>query len=135
MIYTTQIYKLIYCLILTIYSLIRIYFVFKRDKSLKQVRAKKQKFERLNIFIAWLGMMFVPLVYVFTPYLDYFNFKISFIFINIAIVALSLNVYFFYLIHRELSDNWSPILEIKRNQKLVKTGVYKYIRHPMYIQS
>ena len=44
-----------------------------------------------------------------------------------------MDIYLFYLSHKELADNWSPFLEIKDQQKLVKTGIFKYIRHPMYL--
>ena len=40
--------------------------------------------------------------------------------------------------HKNTVFCWSSIgclLEIKTKQNLIKTGVYKYIRHPMYTQS
>ena len=46
---------------------------------------------------------------------------------------LFLDTIIFYLSHKELAENWSPFLEIKDHQKLIKTGIYKYIRHPMYL--
>ena len=33
-----------------------------------------------------------------------------------------------------LGKNWSPVLEIIKDHRLIKTGVYKRIRHPMYTQ-
>ncbi len=34
--------------------------------------------------------------------------------------------------HVVLAKSYSPTLEIRDNHKLVKTGPYKYIRHPIY---
>ena len=31
-----------------------------------------------------------------------------------------------------LGGNWSPFVEIKENHELIRTGPYKYVRHPMY---
>jgi len=33
---------------------------------------------------------------------------------------------------KTLADNWSSNIELKKNHKLITTGVYKYIRHPIY---
>ena len=79
-------------------------------------------------------MAFIPLIYIFTPFLDNFNIQIPVLIIYFSIIGLALDLYFFYLIHKQLGISWSPILEIKENQKLIKEGVYKYIRHPMYTQ-
>jgi protein-S-isoprenylcysteine O-methyltransferase Ste14 len=42
------------------------------------------------------------------------------------------SIWWFYRIHRTLGDNWSPILEIRREHTLVTDGPYRYVRHPMY---
>jgi protein-S-isoprenylcysteine O-methyltransferase Ste14 len=34
--------------------------------------------------------------------------------------------------HRELAENWSPLLEIREDHSLVTTGPYRHVRHPMY---
>ncbi|MCX6047580.1 MAG: isoprenylcysteine carboxylmethyltransferase family protein, partial [Chloroflexi bacterium] len=34
--------------------------------------------------------------------------------------------------HMDLKSNWSPTLEIRQDHTLVTTGIYRYIRHPMY---
>lgn len=33
---------------------------------------------------------------------------------------------------RTISDNWSGHIEIKKDHKLITTGVYSYVRHPIY---
>jgi protein-S-isoprenylcysteine O-methyltransferase Ste14 len=43
-----------------------------------------------------------------------------------------INILFFLRIHIVLGENWSPILEIGKEQTLVTSGPYKYVRHPMY---
>ncbi|TFG28789.1 isoprenylcysteine carboxylmethyltransferase family protein [Candidatus Thorarchaeota archaeon] len=41
----------------------------------------------------------------------------------------------FYLIwvHRHLDTQWSIALELQEDHKLIKTGPYKKVRHPMYL--
>ena len=38
----------------------------------------------------------------------------------------------FYRSHLDLGRNWSISLEIRNEHRLVRTGVYRLIRHPMY---
>ena len=130
---SSLLFKILYCLFLFIYGLIR--FIFA--KGVKNIKIKKSKddiFEKIKDFIAFLGMAFIPLISIFTPFLNNFEIKIPLLILFFSIIGIALDLYFFYLIHKQLGMNWSPILEIKENQKLIKDGVYKYIRHPMYTQ-
>jgi len=126
-------FKIIYCILLSLYSLIRIIYAKGSTKRINK-KSKNDTFEIIKAFIAFLGMVLIPLLSVFTSFLDIFRFKFPLIIIYFSIIGKIFNIYFFYIIHKQLGDNWSPILEIKKNQKLIKDGVYKYIRHPMYTQ-
>jgi protein-S-isoprenylcysteine O-methyltransferase Ste14 len=39
----------------------------------------------------------------------------------------------FYRTHQDLGRNWSSSLEIRREHSLVTTGIYRLVRHPMYL--
>jgi protein-S-isoprenylcysteine O-methyltransferase Ste14 len=39
----------------------------------------------------------------------------------------------FWRSHRDLGTNWSPTLEIREQHTLVTHGIYRRIRHPMYL--
>ena len=38
----------------------------------------------------------------------------------------------FRLTHKALGQMWSVSLQLKQDHKLITTGIYKYLRHPMY---
>jgi protein-S-isoprenylcysteine O-methyltransferase Ste14 len=42
-------------------------------------------------------------------------------------------LWLFYRTHRDLGRNWSMSLEIRREHRLITGGVYRYVRHPMYL--
>jgi protein-S-isoprenylcysteine O-methyltransferase Ste14 len=42
-------------------------------------------------------------------------------------------IWLFYRTHQNLGRNWSVSLEIRREHRLVTTGIYQHIRHPMYL--
>jgi len=41
-------------------------------------------------------------------------------------------LWLFWRSHADLGDNWSVTLELRNGHQLVKHGVYRSIRHPMY---
>eukprot|EP00388_Colpodella_angusta_P002410 GDKJ01008228.1.p1 GENE.GDKJ01008228.1~~GDKJ01008228.1.p1 ORF type:complete len:197 (-),score=12.15 GDKJ01008228.1:117-707(-) len=41
-------------------------------------------------------------------------------------------LYLFHQAHVHLAENWMPTVSKLQDQKLVTTGPYKYVRHPMY---
>lgn len=54
----------------------------------------------------------------------------------LRIIGLALGLlmlWLFYLAHSHLGNNWSGTLEIRDGHQLVNTGLYKYVRHPMYM--
>jgi protein-S-isoprenylcysteine O-methyltransferase Ste14 len=48
-----------------------------------------------------------------------------------SVLALAA-VVFIYLVHRELGVYFSTTLVIREGHRLVRTGPYRYVRHPMY---
>lgn len=109
--------------------------LMKKCKHNKNKKSLNAKFEKTKVFIAWLGMCFVPFIYIFTNLLNRFEYNIPISIRIICSIGLVANTVLFYYVHKELNDNWSAVLEVKEEQKLIQTGIYKYIRHPMYTQS
>lgn len=129
-----DIFKIILLIFIVSCGLIRMPLM-KKCKHNKNKKSLNTQIEKIKVFIAWLGMCLVPFIYIFTNCLNKFDFNQPFavrIFCSVVLVA---NIFLFYYVHKELNDNWSAILEVKEEQKLIKTGIYKYIRHPMYLQS
>jgi protein-S-isoprenylcysteine O-methyltransferase Ste14 len=78
--------------------------------------------------------MIVPIVYVFTSWLNSFSIGLPDWVRWTGIIGSGFGLILFWWVHKTLGKNWSPVLEIRKNHKLVIQGPYKYIRHPMYTQ-
>jgi protein-S-isoprenylcysteine O-methyltransferase Ste14 len=50
----------------------------------------------------------------------------------VGLVLMVAALVLFYETHRQLGRNWSVTLETRRKHKLVDTGLYAHVRHPMY---
>jgi protein-S-isoprenylcysteine O-methyltransferase Ste14 len=50
----------------------------------------------------------------------------------LGVATLCGALWLFYRSHRDLGQNWSISLAIRDEHRLVTSGVYRFIRHPMY---
>lgn len=125
------IYKIIFVVFLILMTCIRMPHNMKYKKTEKYL-SKKEKREKLLVALNGISMMLVPLIYVFTSWLDFFKMNLPDWIRIIGIVIIFLGLIFFWWIHKTLGENWSPVLEILKGHKLITKGPYKYVRHPMY---
>ena len=127
-----DIFQKIFLVILTIVAIVRIYYG-KHRLSTQYKISVHPILERINSYLVSFGMIYFPLLDIFFSTFNKFKYEFPNYVKIISSIILILATLIFYLSHKELADNWSPFLEIKEKQKLIKTGIYKYIRHPMYL--
>ncbi len=77
-------------------------------------------------------MGILPFVYIATGFPRFANYPFrpaqAWVGLLVAIAALAM----FRLTHKALGRNWSVSLEVRESHKLISTGIYRYLRHPMY---
>ena len=103
-------------------------------KKTEKIKSKKTSREKFLVFLAAIGMMIVPMIYVFTPWVNSFNMNLPNWARWTGVIGFGFGLILFWWVHKTLGKNWSPILEIRKDHKLITKGPYKYIRHPMYTQ-
>jgi len=88
--------------------------------------------EGVLLSISFTGLFMVPVIHVTTgePRFADYPFHPILAWLGTAMFALSLLL--FYRTHRDLGRFWSVTLEIRETHRLVTTGVYRHVRHPMY---
>lgn len=104
----------------------------RQNKSNKIVKSPRTNQEKALLAGAFLGMMLLPILFVFTPVLGFADYDIPFHLQIAGILFLPPALWFFYRSHKDLGQNWSAALEIRSGHTLITNGVYKRIRHPMY---
>lgn len=80
------------------------------------------------------GLVLIPLIWVFTPFLNDFKIEFPDWLRIVGIVISIISLFYFRWIHKTLGESWSPTLEIIKGHQLIQIGVYKRIRHSMYSQ-
>jgi protein-S-isoprenylcysteine O-methyltransferase Ste14 len=104
----------------------------RRARRVPVVRGGRSPSERVGLAAALFGLAILPAFYVATgipAWADY-SARPSAVAGGALIYALALWV--FRRAHKDLGRNWSITLEIRAEHKLVSTGLYSVIRHPMY---
>jgi protein-S-isoprenylcysteine O-methyltransferase Ste14 len=104
---------------------------------LRGVFIKYYKKFSFKFLIKYLVVICIMLVY-FAKWIDFaiINFNIYFRLI-VGLLLIGIGYILFFLSHKYLGRNWSSLIDkkVSENKKLIKTGVYKYVRHPMYSSS
>ena len=131
----TKMEEIIFKIVFLIFIILMIFIRMPHSTKYKKIEkylSKKEKREKLLVALNGISMMFVPLIYVFTGWLDFFKMNLPDWIRISGIVIIFLGLIFFWWIHKTLGENWSPVLEIRKGHKLIIKGPYKYVRHPMY---
>ncbi|HEX4924534.1 MAG TPA: protein-S-isoprenylcysteine O-methyltransferase [Bdellovibrionales bacterium] len=114
------------------YFVVRGYWASKADKRpVKEDHSFSA--DKINIFFMSVSLILLPLMALFTSWLDAFDFRESPALIAGGAVLLAAGLYVFWVSHRDLGENWSVTLELKEGHSLVTNGIYAKIRHPMYL--
>lgn len=103
-----------------------------RNKKSKKTEGRKITLDKILLISAFVGINFIPLIYIFTPFLSFADYRLPLWVGVLGGFIWFFGIWLFYLSHRDLGANWSPKLEIQKDHQLISEGIYKYIRHPMY---
>jgi len=123
--------KIIWGLFIIAWGVIRFRPNVKSRKTAKSVVSRTPK-ERFSMVVSSLGLGYIPAVWIFTDYLDGFDYNQNIILMAIGTVLLLVSLRLFRLTHKALGKMWSHSLDLREDHKLVTSGIYEKVRHPMY---
>ncbi len=113
------------------------WYIIRRpfERTARTVATIKSSFgrrERGLLALAFLGLCIIPGAYVASGFPRLLDRPIipAIAYLGVAFLCSALAL--FYRSHVDLGRNWSISLEIRCDHKLVTTGVYRLVRHPMY---
>ena len=104
----------------------------QRSRKIKVVKSRKGPLEIALLTLAWLGF-FPSLIWVATPALAFADYPLRSVPFIAGIACLALGLWLFYRSHADLGTNWSITLELREKHQLVTQGIYRHVRHPMYL--
>jgi len=94
----------------------------------------RRKGIRERVILALAGVAFLlALTWVATPLLQAADYAPRLELLVAGVVAYSVGLFLLFRSHRDLAAQWSITLEVREHHALVTHGVYRHIRHPMYL--
>jgi len=104
----------------------------QRSRHVKVARSHKSPLEIGLLLLAWVGF-FVPLIWIASPAFWFAEYPLRTGPLVAGVTSLVIGLWLFYRSHADLGTNWSITLEIRERHRLITQGVYRRIRHPMYL--
>lgn len=126
-----NIFHVAYLAALIIEMLIRVPYNRQRQQAQVTVNRVSGQ-EKALLAVLFAGMFLLPVVYIFTPWLAFADYTLPGGAGGLGVALMVGALLVFWQAHRDLGRNWSPTLQILEQHRLVETGLYRWIRHPMY---
>jgi len=123
----------IYCGITLIPILFVFIYLLKNNPELLERRTRMREKEQPQKLIVKLSMFIFVLAFII-PGLDY-RFNWSYVPVAVVIIAdvIVLAGYFIFFLVMKENAYASRIVEVEKGQKVISTGPYSIVRHPMYL--
>jgi protein-S-isoprenylcysteine O-methyltransferase Ste14 len=123
-------WNLVFLVCFIVYLGIR--YVFARQTRGNEKGVSRVGLDGILIAIVSVGTLLLPALYLFTPWLSFADYRLPAWAPWIGALAMCFGLWLFWRSHADLGRNWSVTLEVRKGHQLVRHGVYRSIRHPMY---
>ena len=90
------------------------------------------KRERLYLILISIGSQLLPLIYILSSWFSWFDYNLPKWTTIPALLLYSLSYWLFFRAYTDLGKSWSPGWDSGEEQVLVTSGIFKWVRHPMY---
>jgi protein-S-isoprenylcysteine O-methyltransferase Ste14 len=123
--------SLLFMALLAVYLAIRGVYI-RRTRRAKAVSRNDLR-DRLLVLTMGLGQVVLPFAYVTRPWLGVADRGQPLACVALGAVAMPAGLWLFWRSHADLGESWSVTLELNADHRLVTRGVYRLVRHPMYL--
>ena len=123
--------KLFWLIGLVIWLAIR-YRPNRTSRKSKIVHSARNPVETISMLISLSGLGIIPLIWIFTGQISSFDHGSNILIVIMGTILFIWALYLFRVTHKALGAMWSVSLDLREDHKLVTSGIYEKVRHPMY---
>jgi len=105
----------------------------RRAKRVRIVYRARARSEIIGLAAALFGLGILPGIYAATGFPESAEYPASIWMVVLGGLVFAAGLGVFRWSHKALGRNWSITLEIREKHKVVSSGPYKFVRHPMYL--
>lgn len=104
----------------------------RRARKTRTLRQDGLSRERVLLAGATLGLFVIPVVQLISGRPHALSYELNYVMVAVGAILFVASLWLFRRSHKDLGRQWSASLEIREEHRVVRTGVYRLIRHPMY---
>jgi protein-S-isoprenylcysteine O-methyltransferase Ste14 len=123
-----SVFSLIYAICAAVSLYLRVFFMMGIEQ--REV-GKSSPLDRFLVVMIVVSMV-IPLAYILTPWVNFANYHLPDALAWLGAALMVLSVYLLWRSHSDLGTNFALTPHIAGEHTLVRNGVYRRIRHPMY---
>jgi len=105
----------------------------RRPKGIEKGVRRIDALEKVLLVLVAVGNFILPVLYLFTPFLAFADYRLPGFVPWCGSATMLAALWLFWRSHSDLGLNWSAFLEMRKDHQLIRQGVYREIRHPMYV--
>jgi protein-S-isoprenylcysteine O-methyltransferase Ste14 len=106
--------------------------VHHRGGKAKVVKSRKGLLERVLLTLTAIGF-FLALLWLATSVLSFADYSLRPVPFIVGASCVAVGLWLLYRSHADLGTNWSITLAVLEKHQLVTQGIYRHVRHPMYL--
>ena len=103
-----------------------------RTKDIESMERRIGLQEMVLLPAMLITSLLFPVIYLFTPLFSFANYELPDCIHWCGLAIMVAGLWLFWRSHADLGLNWSATLELRKGHVIIKHGVYRRIRHPMY---
>jgi protein-S-isoprenylcysteine O-methyltransferase Ste14 len=88
--------------------------------------------EKALLLLVIPSSVLLPVLFLFTPLLGFADYRLAAWLPRCGSLLMLTALWLFWRSHADLGQNWSVSLEVRQGHQVIRHGVYRWIRHPMY---
>jgi protein-S-isoprenylcysteine O-methyltransferase Ste14 len=104
----------------------------RKARRTATLRAVGWSRERILLAVATIGLFVIPVLWLATGWPRGLNYDLNYAAVVVGAALYVASLWLFRRSHKDLGRQWSASLEIRESHQIVRAGVYRRIRHPMY---
>jgi protein-S-isoprenylcysteine O-methyltransferase Ste14 len=104
----------------------------RRARRAKLTVDRREGADTIRLAVSLIGLGIIPAFYVATGQPRFASYTASPALLVLGALAGLAALILFRLTHKALGQMWSVSLQLKQDHKLITTGIYRRLRHPMY---
>ncbi|ATU93639.1 methyltransferase [Phyllobacterium zundukense] len=104
----------------------------RRARRAKLTVDRRRGADMIRLAISLTGLGIIPVIYIVTGQPRFASYQANPLLFTLGILTGIAALVLFRLTHKALGQMWSVSLQLKQDHKLITTGIYKRVRHPMY---